>query len=83
MKKMQKIILNGKQITIEEFLEIFREGEEYDFDAIGSLLDSNTLDTAIDSFTESYDMFELIEKYLQVADKPIEFDFPVPETRWD
>ena len=83
MKKMQKIILNGKQITIEEFLEIFREGEEYDFDAIGSLLDSNTLDATIDSFTESYDMFELIEKYLQVADKPIEFDFPVPETRWD
>ena len=83
MKKMQKIILNGKQITIEEFLEIFREGNEYDFDAIGSLLDSNTLDAAIDSFTESYDMFELIERYLQLADKPIDFKFIVPQTRLD
>lgn len=83
MKKMQKIILNGKQITIEEFLEIFREGNEYDFDAIGSLLNSDTLDATIDSFTENYTMFELIERYLQLADKPIDFKFIVPQTRLD
>ena len=83
MKKMQMIILNGKPTSIEEFLDLFRDGNDYDFDAIGSLLDSDALDAAMNSFTESYDMFELIERYLQFADKPIEFNFPVPKVRWD
>lgn len=74
--KMQKILVNGKSTTIEDFLRLFADEDgEIDFDLLGSLLDSDFLDKAIDSFTTSYDLFELIEKYVQIADKPIVYDF--------
>ena len=74
--KMQKILVNGKSTAIEDFLRLFvDEDGEIDFDMLGSLLDSDSLDKAIDSFTTSYDLFELIEKYVQIADKPIVYDF--------
>ena len=80
---MQKILINGKQSTIEELVDIFRDGKEYDYDALGDVLDSDTLTAAMNSFTESYDMFDLIEKYLKIADKPIDFNFPIPKLRVD
>lgn len=73
--KMQRILVNGKSTAIEDFLRLFTDEEgEIDFDLLGSLLDSDFLDKAIDSFSSSYDMFELIERYLQCADSPIVYD---------
>lgn len=70
--KMQKILIDGKSATIEELIAYFgAEDDGADFDGLGAVMDSDTLDKAIDSFTGAYDMFELIEKYLQLADKPI------------
>lgn len=83
---MQKIIINGKQATIEEFIDLFRDSrkyEELDYDALGDILDVDTLAAAIDSFTGGYNAVELIEKYLQLADKPIDFIFPIPKLRVD
>ena len=83
---MQKIIINGKQATIEDFVDLFRDSrkyEELDYDALGDILDVDTLAAAIDSFTGSYNAVELIEKYLQLADKPIDFNFPIPKLRVD
>lgn len=70
--KIQKILINGTSMTIEELLAHFTEDEEIDFDALGACLDSEVLDRAIDSFTKAYGMYELIERYLELADKPIE-----------
>lgn len=83
---MQKIIINGKQATIEDFIDLFRDSrkyEELDYDALGDILDVDTLAAAIDSFTGGYNAVELIEKYLQLADKPIDFNFPIPKLRVD
>lgn len=77
---MKKIIVNGKYITVEEFVDMFKladEGNvEYDFDQLGALLDADTLTKAIDSFTTSYTMRELIEKYLEIALNPIVHYYP-------
>lgn len=69
---MQKILVNNKSTTIEDFLNIFDSEDGYDYDNLGAVLDGDTLDKAIDSFENAYTMFELIEKYLQLAEKPIE-----------
>jgi hypothetical protein len=70
--KMQKILIDGVSKIIEELLDHFTEDDEIDFDNLGACMDSNTLDRAIESFDKAYGMFELIERYLQLADKPIE-----------
>lgn len=76
---MKKIIANGKHITIEEFVELFRYGEEYDFDTLGALLDSDTLTAAMDKLTGTYTTTELLEKYLEIALDPIVYDYPEGE----
>jgi hypothetical protein len=68
---MQKIFVNGKPTATENFISLMTADGEVDFDALGAELDSDTLDKAIDSFDKSYDLYELIERYLQLADKPI------------
>ena len=83
MIKMQKILVNGKPTTIEGFVNLFNIGGEYDFDSLGAILDSDTLTAAMESFAEDYDMFELVEKYLQLAKEPIVFDIPDPKIRYD
>lgn len=70
--KIQKILINGASKTIEELLDHFTEDGEIDCDNLGACMDSDTLDKAIESFDKAYDMFELIERYLQFAEKPIE-----------
>ena len=80
---MQNIFINGEQVTIKELVDIFRDGKEYDYDALGDVLDSDTLTAAMNNFTESYDMFELVKKYLEIAEKPIDFEFPIPKLRVD
>lgn len=69
---MQKINVNNRNITIEDLIDIFTYDDEIDFDSLGAVLDSDTLDKAIDSFTTHYGIYDLIEKYLQLSDKPIE-----------
>ena len=70
---MQKILVNGQETSIDDLLHMFTYDDgEIDFDTIGAAMDSDTLDTAMDSFDESYDTNELIERYLSLADKPIE-----------
>ena len=69
---MQKIFVNGKSTAIEDFLKLYEYEGSYDYDNLGAVLDSDTLDKAIDSFDKVYTTFELIERYLQLADKPIE-----------
>lgn len=70
---MQKIIVNGQETSISELIQMFTYDDgEIDFDTIGAAMDSDTLDAAMDSFDESYDTNKLIERYLSLADKPIE-----------
>lgn len=71
---MQKIFVNGKDTTIDELISLFRDDDDASIDDLGAALDSDTLDKAIDSFTSSYSLSDLIEKYLQLADKPIEVE---------
>ncbi len=71
MAIMQKIIFNGNPITIEEYINLYTFDDGPDFDHIGHPLDPDTLDKAMDSFDTDYDLFELIERYLQLATKPI------------
>ena len=70
--KMQKILVNGESTTIEDFIEKYIGEGELDVDSLGAALDSDTVTKAIDSFTSSYSIFDFIERYLQLADKPIE-----------
>lgn len=70
--KMQKIFVNGKETTIEDFIKLFEYEDEFDSDNFGACFDTDTFDKACDSFTESYSVFELTERYLLLADKPIE-----------
>lgn len=71
---MQKIFINEKEATIEELVEFFTDTDgEIDFDTLGFGLDSDILDAAISSFDEAYDIEELLERYLSLADEPIYF----------
>ena len=70
--KMQKIFVNGKSTSIEDFISLFEHGDEFDADSFGACFDTGTFDTAMFSFDRAYTTFELVEKYLQLADKPIE-----------
>ena len=69
---MQKIFVNGNSTSIEDFISLFEHDDEFDADNFGACFDSDTFDKAIDSFTGSFDTFELVERYLQIADKPVE-----------
>lgn len=69
---MQKLLVNGKSMAIEDFIKLFEYEGDFDADNFGACFDSDTFDKAIDSFTGSFDTFELVERYLQIADKPVE-----------
>lgn len=69
---MQKIFVNGKSTAIEDYIKLFGSDDEFDADGFGACFDTDTFEKAIDSFEGSYDTFDLVEKYLQLADKPIE-----------
>lgn len=70
---MQKIIVNGQETSISELIQMFTYDDgEIDFDTIGAAMDSDTLDAAMSSFDENYDINELIERYLSLANEPIE-----------
>lgn len=69
---MQKIYVNGKSTSIENFISLFEFGDEFDADNFGACFDTDTFDKAIESFEGSYDTFDLVEKYLQLASEPIE-----------
>ena len=61
-------------MAIDDFLELFDTGDGYDYDSLGAVLDSDTLDKAIESFENSYGMSELIERYLQLTNTPVEYE---------
>ena len=68
-----KIIINGKDACIEELInKLTYEDGEIDFDTLGAAMDSDILQSAMDSFDKSYDMYELIERYMSLSDKPLE-----------
>lgn len=69
---MQKIFVNGKVTAIEDFINLFVNGDEFDADGFGACFDTGYFDMAMFSFDKAYTTFELVEKYLQLADKPIE-----------
>lgn len=69
---MQKIIVNGKSTAIEDFIKLFEHDDEFDADGFGACFDTGYFDMAMFSFDKAYTTFELVEKYLQLADKPIE-----------
>jgi hypothetical protein len=69
---MQKIIVNGRETAIEDFISLFEHDDEFDADGFGACFDTGFFDMAMFSFDEAYTTFELVEKYLQLADKPIE-----------
>ena len=72
-REQKKIIVNGQETSIDDMLQklSFDDGE-IDFDTIGAAMDSDILEAAMSSFDSSYDMKELIERYLSLADDPIE-----------
>lgn len=67
---MSKILLNGKQVCIHDLVSaLTTEDGEFDFDALGAAMDSDTLKATMDSFEgESYNIPELIDRYLSLAD---------------
>ncbi len=66
---MSKILLNGKEACINDLVNALTfEGGEIDYDTLGAAMDSDTLDKAIGSFTGSYSITELIDRYLSLAD---------------
>lgn len=72
MKALQKILVNGISTAIEDFIKLFEHEDGFDADNFGACFDCDTFSKAIDSFSESFNTFELVERYLQLADKPIE-----------
>lgn len=68
---MGKIIINGKDSCVNDLINVMTYDNEVDYDSLGALLDSDTLDKAIESFTSSYSITELIDRYMQLSDKPI------------
>lgn len=78
VNKMQKILVNGKSTAIEDFINLFQHDDEFDADSFGACFDGDTFDKTIDSFESSYDTFELVERYLQLASEPIRYDEVIP-----
>lgn len=69
----QKIYVNGQETSVEDLLSMLTdESGEVDFDTLGAAMNSEILDKAIDSFTERYGMYDLINKYLSLTEKPLE-----------
>lgn len=71
---IRKEDLDSQSTKIRELIDLMTVEGEIDFDELGAVLDSDTLEKAMDSFNKSYDLIELIERYLQFADKPIELE---------
>lgn len=69
---MQKIFVNGQETSIDEFLQKFSIDNEIDFDVLGSALDSRCLEVSMESFDRSYTVRELLEKYLNIINEPLE-----------
>lgn len=68
-----KITLNGNDVCITELIDsLTYENGEIDFDTLGAATDSDILQAAMDSFDESYTIFELVERYMSLSDEPLE-----------